>query len=109
MKNIRADAVHLLLNKEAVKTIAWYEDDIYFTYEETYSELNQGRREIYTTVPHFLSFKYAKKLFVHINSEVYEITIGKCCGTTREIKKTHNIEKLLFAGEFDWWKGDIVK
>ena len=105
---IKADAIHLLLNQEAIQTVARYEDDIYCTYEDTYNELKQGRREIYTTIPHFLNFKYAKKLFVHTGRIIHEITLGKGHGTAREIKKTHNIEKLLLSDEFDWWKKNSI-
>ena len=60
---VKADAIHLLLDQEAIRTVARYEDDIYYTYNDTYNELKQGLREIYTTIPHFLNFKYAKKAF----------------------------------------------
>lgn len=119
----KADTVHLLLNNEAIRYL-W--DDLYrrrlsatdilfqkpfdttnetlfFTYEDTMREICDGLRDIYTTVPHFLNFKYAKRLFVHVDNDIHEITIGKCDGTTREISESTNIEKLLNAGEFDWW------
>ncbi len=106
--NVKADAIHLLLDQDAIQAVAIYEDDIYDTYDDTYDELKQGRREIYTTIPHFLNFKYAKKLFVHTVRIIHEITLGRCHGTKREIKKTHNIEKLLLSDEFDWWKKNSI-
>ena len=59
---------------------------------------------LHTTQTHFLRFHYGKRLFVHTpDRKVHEITLGKCEGTNREIRKSHNIEKMLIAGEFDWF------
>lgn len=100
----KADTVHLLLNNEAIcHQQRFGENEILFTYDDTAREISDGLRDIYTTVTHFLNFKYAKRLFVHIDNDIHEITIGKCEGTTREINESTNIEKLLYAGEFDWW------
>lgn len=60
--------------------------------------------KVNTTQTHFLSFKYAERLFVHVDGQVHEITLGECEGTTREIKEGHNLENLLLASEFDWFK-----
>ena len=67
---------------------------------------------IHTVQPHFLSFDYLPaRLFVHFynenhQEEVYEITLGSCEGTEKELRKAHNLERMLLAGSFDWWKGE---
>ena len=43
-----------------------------------------------------------RRIFVHINGDIHEITLGKVEGTGREIKYHHNLEKMLISGEFSW-------
>lgn len=46
--------------------------------------------------------KYGYRLFVHPQiGEPFEITLGKCANTKREIKPETNILHLLLSGEFD--------
>lgn len=64
----------------------------------------RNRNVLHTTLTHFLSFSYGKRLFVHTpDRKVHEITLGECEGTDKDIRVAHNIEKLLIAGEFDWF------
>lgn len=74
------------------------------TYQETLNNINGGYDVVITTQPAFLQFKYAKRLFVKVNGEEHEITLGKYEGIDREIKKFHNIEKMLLNGAFDWFR-----
>ena len=59
---------------------------------------------VYTTIPRYLSFQYAKRLFVHVNGEMHEITLGNCDGTQREIKEHHLLHKMLFNNVFSWYQ-----
>lgn len=46
--------------------------------------------------------KYGYRLFIHPQvGEPFEITLGKCANTKREIKPETNILHLLLAGEFN--------
>lgn len=46
--------------------------------------------------------KYGYRLFVHPQvGEPFEITLGKCANTKREIKPETNLLYLLLSGEFD--------
>ena len=75
------------------------------TYQDTVDMLNADISIIHTTQPAFLQFKYAKRLFIILNKEIHEITLGKCEGTDKEIRKAHNIEKMLLNGAFDYFRG----
>ena len=85
-----------------------YEDEyICKTYAETLIMIDDDTQKVvHTTQTHFCQFGYGK-LFVHINGEIHEVTKGDCEGTNRDIKASHNIEKMLLTGEFDWCRGDI--
>jgi hypothetical protein len=78
------------------------------TFQGTLDCINEGNTKIVnTTQTHFCSFKYAERIFIHTGWEKYEITLGKCDGTIREIKTSQNIERQLLNGEFDWYNEHI--
>lgn len=84
----------LLYNDPALTYLATYE---LFNLPEIYPV-------VHTNQTHFLSWRYAKRLFVHCYGKSHEITVGKCEGTDREIRESHDIERMLLNGEFSWFK-----
>lgn len=81
-------------------------EDICVTYADTIERLKRGDEVVRTTLTHFLQWPYGDKLFVHTCGEVFQITLGECVGTEREIRLAHNIERLLLHGGFDWFDPD---
>ena len=73
------------------------------TYCETEKAIEDDYDIIHTTQTHFCSWKYHRKVFVHVNGEAHEITMGDCKGITKYLREGHNLEKLLIAGAFDWF------
>ena len=87
----------------------WLKEPDCFYYPDFMSTSNAiGMNDecIHTTQPHFLQFRYGYRLFVHTDRHDlvgHEITLGDCVGTERIIREAHNLEKMLIAGEFDWF------
>ncbi len=90
--------------------------------DECFKYLNENtdetRLSLITTQPHFLNFKYSDRLFVvianrdndgDIEYSTHEITLGECEGTDREITTSLNLEKLLYSGEFSWYRPDFIR
>ena len=96
--------IHVLLDRYYMA-----DQDVFVSYASTYHAIEAGGYDvIYTVQPHFLSWRYAERLFVHYNGEIHEIKLGvhESNGTKRQIREGHSIEKLLMNGEFDWFAED---
>ena len=78
------------------------------TVDEVDNAIDKGQNIICTIQVCTLSTSLLSKgyrIFVHYKKEdeqkQFEITLGKCENTTREIRAGHNLEKMLLSGEFD--------
>ena len=96
----RAEELHLYLDLQDLAEME-YACDTYRETQERFESTLDGI--VRTTIPFFLSFDFADRLFVHCNCDVHELTVGECEGTERYIRKSHNLQKMLFAGEFSWF------
>ena len=110
------DELTEFLEKEEEMTVdkeihVWLENnytfDILTDFKSTNNAISNDIDIVHTTQTHFLSWEYNRRLFVHVTKDDlkgHEITLGKCEGTNREIRRGHNIEKMLLSGEFDWFE-----
>ena len=81
--------------------------DVYTTYMSTCKALQKQEPVIHTTLLYFAKLWMAERLFIHIGNECHEITEGECEGTDMWIRRSHSIDRLLLAGVFDWWDGEV--
>ena len=74
------------------------------TVKEVENCIKQGRNKIYTFQVCTLStdlFKKGYRIFIHdAPKSVFEITLGHCDRTDKDIRMTHNLEKMLLNGAF---------
>ena len=67
--------------------------------------LEWGQRIIHTTQLSAIGtylFHKGYRIFIYPSvGKPFEITLGECANTTREIRTTHNLVNLLINGEFD--------
>lgn len=77
-----------------------------FTYSSFQDSINVGIEQFATVQLSCLSTdlitKYGYRIFIHpYKGETFEITLGDCANTTKEIRPAHNLEKMLIAGAFN--------
>lgn len=74
------------------------------TYDGTKYAIEKGREIINTTSIANISFDLLDlgyRIFVHRNGRVLECKLGSMDGTEKEIRRSHNILKLIMGHVFD--------
>ena len=75
------------------------------SYVATKKAIEEGQYIIHTTQVALVGtylIHAGYRIFIYpAKGKNFEITIGKCINTTREIRESHNLEKLLVNGGFD--------
>ena len=75
------------------------------SYVATKKAIQAGQYIIHTTQVALVGtylFYVGYRIFIYPSvGKPFEITLGKCANTSREIRGSHNLEKLLVNGEFD--------
>ncbi len=78
-------------------------DHIFYTYDSTEEAIKQGRDRINTTSLASITFDLLDlgyRIFLHRNNKVLECKPGMG-GTEKEIRKGHNLLKLIIGHVFD--------
>ena len=110
-KNVESDEFELVLgDKTDEKEIHFYKDwsfdedvDIIVTHEDTKQAVNNNAKIIHTTALTMLSFDLLDsnyRIYLHENNKVLECKPGME-GTEKDIRKAHNILRIVVADVFD--------
>ena len=97
---------HLYLYASPIRR-SWCKD-FCLTYDDFKKAIERGDEvintfQIITCTTELFTLGY--RIFVHDMVDVFEITLGKCERTNREIRMGHCLYKMLLAGEFDTYGG----
>lgn len=104
MKKPKEIHVHLEYDNEYINLETFGNVKIKTTFMETKRSIERAEEIIHTTQINFLNFNYAERLFIHYNNTSYELTLGDCVGTDKDIRLAHNLEKMLIAGSFSFFE-----
>lgn len=80
------------------------ENDMFISFDATEKALKNNCNRVDTVQPHFCGTEWILKgyrVFVHmLDDEVVEMKLGQIKNSSKEIRKSHNLEKLLLANHF---------
>lgn len=80
------------------------------TYKETQHAFESTLTGIIrTTIPYFLSFNFAEKLFVHCSGEVHELKYDFIKYNEIRLGEPYNKEFMLLSGRYPWFNPYITK
>lgn len=98
--------IHLWLDLDGIYEMVQNNKDFYIAETVANTELSMESTLtgiIHTTIPYFLSFSYADKLFVHRRNKIYELTIDDIrCDYPVDPEKINVLEALIINGHFDF-------
>lgn len=90
------------------KQIHFYKDYCYdveiYSFDGTLEAIERGDEEIRTNSIANISFDLIDKgydIYLHTSKEIYKIELGMHTKSGKELRKEHNLLKLVIAGVFD--------
>ena len=92
------------MNKKEIHFYKYYNSDCIHSWRDTERAINSGKEYINTTQMGLLStnlIEMGYHIFVHEDYDnFFEITLGDCERTDKEIRLAHNIFKMWMSGTF---------
>ena len=95
---------HLYFNEDEFLKVMQHERVI-FTYDAISNAIEMCEN-IHTnqiiTCKLYLIIEHGYRIFIHpIVGDMFEVTLGDCAGTSRELRPGHSLPNMLISGAFD--------